>query len=106
MSDDFEDAFEEVPPDPQNSTLPASCAPEDFCSLAPTRSCIYLPCKSLWPNASIDDRLAPMPLLRPDGTPVLNSKGKVQTIPMSVWLAKNRSVEKLVWAPGIPEFIH
>jgi len=26
-------------------------------------------------------------------------------IPMSVWLAKNRSVEKLVWAPGMPEFI-
>ena len=32
--------------------------------------CIYLPCKTMWPNASIDDRLPPMPLLKPDDKPV------------------------------------
>jgi hypothetical protein len=26
-------------------------------------------------------------------------------IPMSKWLAQNRSVEKMTWAPGLPEFI-
>ena len=105
MTDDFEDDFEAVPPDPQKPTLPASCVPEDFVSLAPSRCCVYLPCKSLWPNASIDDRFGPVPLLKPDGSPVLNSRGKAVMIPRTVWMARNRSVEKLVWAPGMPEFI-
>src|SRR5215831_18844643 len=85
----------------QKPTLPASCVPEDFVSLAPTRCCVYLPCKSLWPNASIDDRFPPVPLLGPNGSPVLNRQGKVVMIPQSKELAMKRSVEKLVWAPGM-----
>jgi len=88
-----------------SAALPTGCVPEDFVSLAPTRCCVYLPCKSLWPNASIDDRFGPVPLLKPNGSPVLNSKGKVVMIPKSKELAMTRSVEKLVWAPGMPEFI-
>jgi hypothetical protein len=104
---DFEDDITEMPdPASTSATLPASCVPEDFVSLAPSRCCVYLPCKSLWPNASIDDRFGPVPLLKPDGSPVLNNRGKVVTIPRTVWMARNRSVEKLVWAPGMPEFIH
>jgi hypothetical protein len=80
--------------------------PEDFVSLAPSRCCVYLPCKSLWPNASIDDRFGPVPLLDASGNPVKNAKGKVVMIRRTVWMAQNRSVEKLVWAPGEPEFIH
>jgi len=103
---DFEDDFEEMSPEPQSPpTLPASCVPEDFVSLAPSRCCVYLPCMSLWPNASIDDRFGPVPLLKADGSPVLNSKGKVQTIRFTMSLARERSVEKLVWAPGMPKFI-
>jgi hypothetical protein len=79
--------------------------PEDFVSLAPSRCCVYLPCKSLWPNASIDDRFGPVPLLDASGNPVKRN-GKVVMIRRTVWLAQNRSVEKLVWAPGEPEFIH
>jgi hypothetical protein len=114
MSDDFEDDIEEMqpssqsssPPNSQKPILPPSCVPEDFVSLAPTRCCVYLPCKSLWPNASIDDRFPPVPLLGPNGTPVLNRQGKAVMIPQSKELAMKRSVEKLVWAPGMPEFIH
>ena len=79
---DFEDDITEMPdPASTSATLPASCVPEDFVSLAPSRCCVYLPCKSLWPNASIDDRFGPVPLLKPDGSPVLNNRGKVVTIP-------------------------
>ena len=46
-----------------------------------------------------------MPLLDGNGNPVRNAKGKVITIPASEWLAKNRSVESMTWAPGEPEFI-
>jgi hypothetical protein len=87
------------------STLPSSCSLDDLCSYAPSRCCIYLPCNTMWPNGSVDDRLPPMPLLKPDGTPVLNAKGKVVMIPASEWLAKYRSVESLTWDPGKPEFI-
>jgi hypothetical protein len=58
----------------------------------------------LWPNASIDDRFGPVPLLNAAGNPVRRN-GKVVMIRRTVWMAQNRSVEKLVWAPGMPEFI-
>jgi hypothetical protein len=59
----------------------------------------------MWPNASVDDRLPPLPLLKPDGSPVLNAKGKAVIISFTEWLAKQRSVESLTWDPGKPEFI-
>jgi len=106
MNDDAEDDFG-VMPDP--TTTPTSTGSawtlEDLCSFAPSRACIYLPCKSPWPNASVDERLPRMPLLDGSGNPVRNAKGKVITIPASEWLAKNRSVESMTWAPGEPEFI-
>src|SRR5262249_4196265 len=103
----FEDDIEEMP-DPESaspsSALPA-CTLDDLCSYAPSRACIYLPCKTMWPNASVDDRISPQPLLDASGSPVL-TKGKVTMIPASVWLAKHRSVEALTWDPGKPEFVH
>jgi len=106
----FEDDIEEMQPSSQsssqspNDTLPSSCTFEDFVSYAPSRMCIYLPCKTMWPNASIDDRLPPMPLLKPAGTPILKN-GKVVMIKASVRLAKDRSVVALTWDPNKPEFI-
>ena len=110
MSEDFEDQFDVMQPSPQPSsqspddTLPSSCTFEDFVSYAPSRMCIYRPCKTMWPNASVDDRLPPMPLLDPNGNPV-RSRGKVVMIPASERLAKDRSVVSLTWDPGKPEFI-
>jgi len=106
---DFEDDFEEMT-DPATAALATgsgsiALALDDLCAFAPSRSCIYLPCKSPWPNASVDERLPPMPLLDASGNPVLNAKGKVILLTASEWLAKNRSVEAMTWAPGEPEFI-
>jgi Family of unknown function (DUF5906) len=106
---DFEDDFEEMA-DPATAALTtgsgsAALTLDDLCAFAPSRSCIYLPCKSPWPNASVDERLPPMPLLDASGNPVLNAKGKVVMLAASEWLAKNRSVEAMTWAPGEPEFI-
>jgi hypothetical protein len=103
---DFEDDFEEMPdPTTAPTTIAATLSFEDFCAYAPSRTCIYLPCKTPWPNASIDTRLPRQPLLDSNGNPVRNSKGKVVTIPASTWLEQNRSVETFTWAPGEPEFI-
>jgi hypothetical protein len=102
----FEGQLEEMQSSTQTSdALPSSCTLDDLCSYAPSRACIYLPCKTVWPNASVDDRLPPMPLLDANGNAILNSKGKVVMIKASVWLAQNRSVEALTWDPGKPEFI-
>jgi hypothetical protein len=105
MTDGFEDQFGEIPDHQAATPSAAEWKLEDFCSYAPSRTCIYLPCKAPWPNTSVDERIAPQPLLDPNGNPVLNSKGKAVMIPASVWLAKHRSIESLTWDPGEPEFI-
>src|SRR6516162_2466404 len=104
---DFEDQFGEMPE--QTAATSTSTALTltfaDFVAYAPSRMCIYLPCKAPWPNASVDKRLPAQPLLDASGNPVLNSKGKVVLIPASEWLEKNQSVEAMTWAPGEPEFV-
>ena len=39
------------------------------------------------------------------GEPVLDDKGKPKTIAASVWLGKNKPVEQITWAPGLPAVI-
>jgi hypothetical protein len=90
---------------PPSISITSALSFEDFCAYAPSRTCIYLPCKTPWPNASIDTRLPPQPLLDASGNPVRDGKGKVKMIPASTWLEQNRSVEAFTWAPGYPEFV-
>jgi Family of unknown function (DUF5906) len=78
---------------------------DEFFSVAPLHKCIYRPGRDIWPNAAVDARLPPVPLTNAHGTPVLTAKGKVKTMPASVWLAQHRSVERVVWLPGADEVI-
>src|SRR5262249_46235558 len=71
----------------------------------PSRMCIYLPCKAPWPNASVDERIPPQPLLDANGNPIKNAQGKVVMVKASARLARERSVESLTWDPVEPEFI-
>ena len=104
---DFEDDFGEMfDPTAAPATLPSALSLDDLCSYAPSRACIYLPCKTMWPNASVDDRIDPQPVLDASGNPLRNSRGKVVMLSASEWLAKHRSIEALTWDPGKPEFIH
>jgi hypothetical protein len=105
---DFEDQFGEMPDATAAlATLPSTVSLDDLCSYAPSRACIYLPCKTMWPNASVDDRIDPQPVLDANGNPRRNSNGKVMMMmSASEWLAKHRSIEALTWDPGKPEFIH
>jgi len=96
-----ENDFEEMPdPTSAPTRITSTLAFEDFCAYAPTRACIYLPCRTPWPNASIDTRLPRRPLLDANGNPVRDGRGKVKMIPASTWLEQNRSVETLTWAPA------
>jgi hypothetical protein len=108
MSDDFEDAIGEMPTAAAAPGLAANqttYAFNDFVAYAPSRNCIYLPCKTPWPNGSIDTRLPRMPMLDRHGNAVVDGNGKPKTITASEWLEKNRSVETFTWAPGEPELI-
>ena len=107
MSDAFAADFEEMP-DPSTqtpATLPSTLSFDDLYSYAPSRRCIYRPCKTMWPTASVDERLPPMPLLDASGNPVKNTKGKMVMVKATVRLAKDRSIESLTWDPGKPELI-
>jgi len=74
---------------------------DDFRAYMPTHQYIFMPTGDLWPAASVNDRLDPVHLLTSEGTPVLNKKGEPVTKSAGKWLAENRAVEQMVWAPGL-----
>jgi hypothetical protein len=65
---------------------------QDFYAYMPTHSFIYVPSRDHWSPASVDARLDPVQV---DG----------ETLKASKWLASNRPVEQMTWAPGEPMLI-
>src|SRR5262249_17409544 len=65
----------------------------DFRAYMPMHSYIYIPCREMWPAASVDARVPPMPI----------ANGK--TMKASRWLDQNRPVEQMTWCPGFPMLI-
>jgi hypothetical protein len=78
---------------------------ENFYAYMPTHSYIYVPSRESWPAASVNARLAPMPVLDGSGKPKLDDKGKPETTSASKWLDQNRPVSQMTWAPGEPLII-
>jgi hypothetical protein len=76
----------------------------DFCALMTQHKYIWAPARELWPAISVDARIPPVPLLHPDGNPVLYKKGKRKGEPVEIapsdWLDKHQPVEQVTWAPG------
>jgi Family of unknown function (DUF5906)/Bifunctional DNA primase/polymerase, N-terminal len=78
---------------------------DDFHAYMPQHSYIFAPTGEMWPANSVNARLPPQPLLKADGTPVLDKKGNPLMISANAWLDQHRSVEQMTWAPGEPELI-
>jgi hypothetical protein len=78
---------------------------EDFRAYMPMHSYIFTPCREMWPAASVNARVPPVPLVNKGGAPVLDSDGKQKKQRASSWLDKNRPVECMTWAPGEPMLI-
>jgi hypothetical protein len=76
----------------------------DFYALMTQHKYFWAPARELWPAVSVDARFPPIPLLDPDGNPVLHKKGRRKgepvVIPPSEWLDKHQPVEQVTWAPG------
>jgi hypothetical protein len=65
---------------------------QDFFAYMPTHSFFYVPSGEMWSPSSVDARIEPVM----DGVEMLKA---------SKWLASNRPVEQMTWAPGLPMLI-
>jgi hypothetical protein len=77
---------------------------QDFYAYMPMHKYFFAPSRELWPASSVDARVPPIPLLDPNGNPILHARGKrrgesVEIAP-SDWLDKHQPVEQVTWAPG------
>jgi hypothetical protein len=102
MSDDLEDQYimEVTEPCVEDSGVSIN----DFYAYMPQHSYIFTPCREFWAAASINARVARIPVLNANGRPK-RSKGKIVTLPATTWLDQNRPVEQLTWCPGEPMLI-
>lgn len=102
---DFDDAFGEMTPPPMAATAGGSGVTiDDFRAYMPLHAYIFMPCCEIWPAASINSRLAPVPVLNSQGKPK-RINGRLVVIPPSKWLDQNRAVEQMTWWPGRPKLI-
>ena len=83
----------------------AGVALDDFVGFMAAHSYIYTPTGQMWPASSVNSRIAPVLLVDEDGEPILDGDRKEQYLSASAWLDKNRPVEQMTWAPGLPMLI-
>ena len=69
----------------------------DFYAHMPSGDFIFIPSRDFWPARSVDARI---PRVTTSA-----AEGHQATIKASGWIAKNRPVEQVTWAPGRPELI-
>jgi hypothetical protein len=60
-------------------------------------ACIYMPSAELWPGGNVD-KLVP-------AVTGVDDEGKPVKLKPTTWLARNRPVEQMTWAPGEPQLI-
>jgi hypothetical protein len=77
---------------------------EDFLACMQSGQFIFMPCCTVWPAKSVDARVPCVPVLNKAGKPKRRG-GKLITVRASQWLAQNRPVENMTWAPGFPVLI-
>jgi hypothetical protein len=78
---------------------------DDFYAYMPLHSYIFVPSREQWPASSVNSRLGPIPILNAEGSPVLNEKREKKEIAANMWLDRNKPVEQMTWAPGLPVLI-
>ena len=77
----------------------------DFRAYMPTHSYIYMPTRDMWPGASVNARVPPVPMFNADGTPKLDNKGQQEFMSPARYLDDQKPVEQMTWAPGLPMLI-
>jgi hypothetical protein len=72
---------------------PGNISLDDFFAYMPTHSYIFVPSRDMWPAASVNSRIPPIP----------SAVGK--PITATSWLDCNKPVDQMTWAPGAPMII-
>ena len=100
MSANFEDEYTEdvLEPCPEGRGVNM----EDFVAYMPAHFYIFTPCREPWVGASVNSRLPRVPVLDQHRRPKYDKHGKPITISPTSWLDRNRPVEQMTWAPGLP----
>jgi hypothetical protein len=102
MSGDYDAITEDVS---EPETEGRGVTLDDFVAYMPMHAYIFTPCREIWVGASVNARLARMPVLDQFGQPRLDKSGKIITISPTTWLDQNRPVEQMTWCPGLPMLI-
>jgi hypothetical protein len=76
----------------------------DFYAYMPMGKFMFSPSRELWPASSVNSRVPAQKLLDKRGEPVKRD-GEIVYIAASQWLAKERAVEQMTWAPGEPMIV-
>jgi hypothetical protein len=79
--------------------------PTDFYAYMPAHKYIFAPNGEVWPAASINARIPPMPITDRFGKPLLDDAGQARRMKASSWLDRHRPVEQMTWVPGSPMVI-
>lgn len=112
------DAIPDCPPEPLGIVLPFPAQKgkgtttgsdegvnlTDFWAYMPAAKFIFAPSRDLWPATSVNSRVPAQKALDRNGNPIKRD-GEVVYVPASQWLAKERAVEQMTWAPGEPTVI-
>jgi hypothetical protein len=99
--------------------IPEGVALDDFHAYMPTHQYIFAPNGDFWTIAGVNARLPAIPVFGANGEPVLEMDGrtgkpkldkrtgkpKQLALPPSMWLDRNKPVEAMSWAPGLPALI-
>jgi hypothetical protein len=67
---------------------------DDFYAYMPMHNYIYAPARTTWPAASVNARIRPIA--------ITGEGGKRLMLPANAWLDRNRPIEQMIWAPGLP----
>lgn len=77
----------------------------DFYAYMPSGKYMFAPSRELWPATSVNSRVPAQKLLDKRGQSVKRD-GEQVYIAASQWLAKERAVEQMTWAPGEPMIVN
>lgn len=76
----------------------------DFYAYMPMGKFMFAPSRELWPAFSVNSRVPAQKALDKRGNPIVRD-GEVVSVSASQWLAKERAVEQMTWAPGEPMIV-
>jgi hypothetical protein len=76
---------------------PEGVSADDFYAYMPTHQYIFAPARDMWPGSSVNARLPKKEV---------TENGEVKQVNASAWLDRNRPVEQMTWAPGMPMVIN